>query len=280
MKKIIFGLSVLAVSLTNAQVRTPAQSPAAKVTQTVGLTDVTVEYSRPAAKGRTIFGNLVPFGKLWRTGANKNTVISFSDDVVIDGKTLAKGSYALFTTPKADNWEVIFYKNTENWGTPAPFNESDVALRTNVKPVMTNNHVENFTLGINNLDNNYGHIEISWEKTMASVKFTVPTHATAMANIERALGGPSSADYFAAAQYFYSSNGDMDKALSYVNKSLELSKDKPFYYYRLKSLIQAKTGDKKGAIETAKISLSASEAANNADYVKMNKESIEEWSKK
>lgn len=280
MKKIILGLAFMVSTFAMGQVRTPAQSPSAKVSQVVGLTDVTVEYSRPAAKGRTIFGDLVPFGKLWRTGANKNSIISFSDDVVIGGKTLAKGSYALFTTPKADNWEVIFYKNTENWGTPAPFNESDVALRVTVKPVLSDKFVENFTIGINNLDNNYGHIELAWEKTSAAVKFEVPTHATAMANIERALGGPSSGDYYSAAQYFYASNGDMSKALTYINKSLELSKDKPFYFYRLKSLIQAKNGDRKGAIETAKVSLEAAEKANNADYVKMNKESIEEWSKK
>lgn len=281
MKKVLLSLTcMLALTFASAQVRTPAQSPAAKVEQVVGLTDVTVEYSRPSAKGRKIFGDLVPFGKMWRTGANRNSIVTFSDDVTIDGKKLPKGSYSLFVVPKADNWEFIFYKNIDNWGNPEPFNESDVALRTNVKPVNQDRHVETFTIGLSNLDINYGHLELAWEKTTAAVKFMVPTHDTAMASIEKVLGGAGSNDYFAAAQYYYLSNGDMKKALEYVNKSLDLSTIKPFYFYRLKSLIQAKTGDKKGAIETAKISLAASEKANNADYIKMNKESIEEWSKK
>jgi tetratricopeptide (TPR) repeat protein len=123
-------------------------------------------------------------------------------------------------------------------------------------------------------------LEFSWEKTLAAVKFEVPTAKTAMASIEKALGGPSAADYFSAAQYYYQSNGDLNKALTFVNKALELNKDKPFWYSRQKSLIQAKLGDKRGAIETANMSLAAAKAANNTDYVKMNQESIAEWSKK
>lgn len=100
-----------------------------------------------------------------------------------------------------------------------------------------------------------------------------------MASIDKALAGPTAGDYFSAAQYYYQSNGDLTKALTYINKALEMNKEKPFYYLRLKSLIQAKLGDKKGAIETAKISLAASEVAKNQDYVKMNKDSIAEWGK-
>lgn len=281
MKKIIIALAIMIASYTiEAQVKTPQSSPKGNVTQMVGLTEVEIEYSRPSAKGRIIFGDLVPFGKLWRTGANSNTVISFSDDVIIEGKTLKKGKYALFTTPKADTWEVVFYTKTDNWGIPEEWDEANVALKTSVKPEMLNRNVESFTVGINNLDNNFAHLEISWEKTLAAIKFEVPTQKTAIASIEKALAGPTSSDYFAAAQYFYQSNGDMNKALVYVNKALELSKDKPFWYNRQKSLIQAKLGDKKGAIETAKLSLAAAEAAKNNDYVKMNKDSIVEWSKK
>lgn len=281
MKKIIIALAIMIASYTiEAQVKTPQASPKANVTQMVGLTEVEIDYSRPSAKGRIIFGDLVPFGKLWRTGANSNTVISFSDDVMIDGKTLKKGKYALFTTPKADTWEVVFYSSTDNWGIPEEWDEAKVALKTSIKPEMLNRNVESFTVGINNLDNNFAHLEISWEKTIAAIKFEVPTQKTAIASIEKALAGPTSSDYFAAAQYFYQSNGDMNKALIYVNKALELSKEKPFWYNRQKSLIQAKLGDKKGAIETAKLSLAAAEAAKNNDYVKMNKDSIVEWSKK
>jgi hypothetical protein len=281
MKKIILVMTIVLTSLNGiAQVKTPAPSPKSTVEQMVGLTEVTVEYSRPSKKGRTIFGDLVPFGKLWRTGANKNSIITFSDDVVIKGQTLKKGSYAIFTTPKVDMWEVVFYSDTENWGTPENWNEKNVALSTNVDAQMLGNTVETFTIGINNVDNNSATLELSWDKTLVAVKFEVPTHKTAMASIEKVLAGPTSGDYFSSAQYFYQSNGDLNKALEYVNKAIDLNKDKPFWYTRQKSLIQAKLGDKKGAIETAKISLAAATAAKNDDYVKMNNDSIAEWSKK
>ena len=280
MKKIIFVLAMMIANyVTEAQVKTPQASPKSTITQMVGLTNVEIVYSRPSAKARDVFNNLVPFGKLWRTGANENTMITFSDDVVIDGKTLAKGKYALFTTPRADNWEIIFYSDTNNWGNPENWNETKVALRTTAKPEMLGRNVESFTIGINNLDNNFAHLEISWEKTLVAIKFEVPTQKTATASIEKVLAGPTAGDYYASAQYLFQSNGDASKALTYIDKALEMSKDKPFYYFRLKSLIQAKNGDKKGAIATAKISLAGAEAAKNQDYVKMNKDSIEEWSK-
>ncbi len=281
MKKIILGIVMILVSFQiEAQVKTPAPSPKCTVEQKVGLTDVTIEYSRPSMKGRTVFGNLVPYGKLWRTGANQNSMITFSDDVIIKGQTLKKGKYAIFVTPKVDMWEVIFYTDTENWGTPENWNEKNVALSTNVDTKILSAPVESFTIGINNLDNNFAHLEFSWEKTFVAVKFEVPTQKTAMASIDKALAGPTAGDYFSSAQYFYQSNGDMNKALEYVNKALDLNKDKPFWYTRQKSLIQAKLGDKKGAIETAKISLEAAVKEKNDDYVKMNNDSIIEWSKK
>jgi tetratricopeptide (TPR) repeat protein len=281
MRKLIYVMVMFIANYAiEAQVKTPQPSPKATVSQVVGLTDVSIDYSRPSMKGRTIFGDLVPFGKLWRTGANSNTTISFSDDVIIDGKTLKKGKYALFTTPKADSWEVIFYSDTDNWGTPDEWDETKVALKTNAKPETLNRSVESFTIAIGNLDNNYAHLEISWEKTLVPVKFEVPTQKTAMASIEKALAGPTSGDYFSSAQFFYQSNGDSYKALEYINKAIDLNKDKPFWYYRQKSLIQARLGDKKGAIETAKLSLTGAIAAKNNDYVKMNNDSIAEWSKK
>lgn len=262
-----------------AQVKTPQASPKSTLNQIVGLTNVEIVYSRPSAKGRDVFNNLVPFGKLWRTGANENTTISFSDDVVIDGKTLPKGKYALYTTPRADNWEIIFYTTTDNWGNPTTWDETKVALKTTVKSEHLERLIESFTIGINNLDNNSANLELSWENTLVSLKFEVPTQKTAMASIDKALAGPTVGDYFSSAQYFFQSNGDLAKALTYINKALDLSQDKPYFYYRLKSLIQAKQGDKKGAIETAKLSLAGAEAAKNQDYVKMNKDSMAEWSK-
>lgn len=281
MKKILIALAIIIANFSiEAQVKTPQSSPKAKLMQTVGLTDVEINYSRPSARGRAVFGNLVPFGKVWRTGANENTTISFSDDIMIDGKTLKKGKYSLYTIPKIESWEVIFYKTTDNWGNPEEWKEDNVALRTTVKPETLNRRTETFTIGISGLDDNFAFLEISWENSYAALKFEVPTQKTAIANIEKALAGPTAGDYFSAAQFLHQSNGDTAKALMYVNKALDMSKDKPFWYNRLKSLIQAKLGDKKGAIETAKASLTAAEIAKNQDYVKMNKDSIEEWSKK
>lgn len=281
MRKIIIALAVFIANFTiEAQVKTPAPSPKATIMQTVGLTDVEVVYSRPAAKGRPVFGNLVPFGKLWRTGANSNTTISFSDDVMIEGKTLKKGKYALYTVPKIGNWEVIFYSTTDNWGLPETFNEANVALRTNVKEEALPKAVESFTIGINNLDLNSGHLDLSWENSSISMKFEVPTEKIATASIEKVLAGPTAGDYFSSAQYIFQANGDIVKARTYIDKALDMNKEKPFWCLRLKSLIQAKQGDKTGAIETAKLSLTAAETAKNQDYVKMNKDSITEWSKK
>jgi len=253
------------------------------IQQTVGLTEVEIEYSRPSAKGRIIFGDLVPFGKLWRTGANANTTVSFSDDVVIKGTTLKKGKYALYTTPKADMWEVVFYSATDNWGTPENWDANKVVVLTNVDPISLGNSVETLTISVNNLTNDSATLDIAWEKTMVSIKFEVPTQKSAMASIEKALAGPTAGDYFSSAQYYFQSNGDLNKALEYVNKAISMVKlgsDVPFWHLRQKSLIQAKLGDKAGAIATAKLSLAGAQKEKNDDYVKMNNDSIKEWSKK
>lgn len=285
MKKIIVAAGLLFFALNvNAQVKAPAPSPKAEIHQVVGLTDVQLEYSRPSAKGRIVFGDLVPFGKMWRTGANFNSIITFSEDVTIGGKTVKKGSYSIFTVPRIDSWDVIFYSDTNNWGLPEEFSDAKVAAKVTVKPETINRHVETFSIDFNNLDNNSGVLEIAWEKTVVPVKIDVNTEKTAIASIEATLNGPTANDLYSAAQYYYQANLDQAKALTWVNgaiqKASQNGKEAPFWYLRLKSLIQAKQGDKKGAIETAKMSLAAAEKANNGDYVKMNKDSIAEWSKK
>ena len=284
MKRIIFVLATIIASyVLNAQVKTPQPSPHSTLTQVVGLTEVTVDYSRPSAKGRIIFGDLVPFGKLWRTGANYNTTISFSEDIVINGTTLKKGKYAIFTTPKAEKWEVIFYTDSDNWGTPENWDANKVAVLVNAIPVALNSSTESLTISVGNLTNDSATLDIAWEKTMVSVKFDVPTQKAALASIEKALAGPTAGDYFSSAQYFYQSNVDLNKALEYVNKAILMTKageDIPFWHLRQKSLIQAKLGDKVGAIATANLSLAAATKAKNNDYIKMNNDSIKEWSKK
>jgi hypothetical protein len=284
MKRIIFVLATIIASyVLNAQVKTPQTSPHSTLTQVVGLTEVTVDYNRPSAKGRIIFGDLVPFGELWRTGANANSTVSFSEDVIINGATLKKGKYALFTTPKADMWEVVFYTDTDNWGTPEVWDANKVAVLVNVDPVALNNAVESLTISVGNLTNDSATLDIAWEKTMASVKFEVPTKKAAMSSIEKTLAGPTAGDYYSSGVYLFQSNGDLNKSLEYVNKAISMVKtgdDVPFWQLRQKSLIQAKLGDKAGAIATAKLSIAGAEKAKNNDYVKMNNDSIKEWSKK
>ncbi|CAM1345151.1 DUF2911 domain-containing protein [Tenacibaculum amylolyticum] len=279
MKKILLSLFIACVTfVVNAQVKTPQPSPSSKLQQTVGLTDVTVEYARPGMKGRKIFGDLVPFGKLWRTGANKNTVVTFDQDVTIDGKKLKKGSYALYTKPGASSWEVIFYNDTNNWGTPRKWDDSKVALTTTVPAQKMPMPIETFTISIDDVNNSSAVLGMLWENTYAGVKFEVPTDEAVVKNIASVMSGPSPNDYYAAASYYMEEGKDIKKAVEWIDKAIELTKDQPrFWYLRKQSLIHAKAGDKKGAIKAAKASLMHAEKAGNADYIKMNKDSLKEW---
>jgi len=281
MKKLIMMAAFFAVMSSNAQVKTPQASLKAEIEQMVGLTKVDVNYFRPAKKGRLVFGDLVPYGKLWRTGANENTTIEIDTDIEISGKQLPAGKYALFTIPKAESWDIYFYNSTDNWGLPKEWNEKNVVLHTTVKPTTLNKDVEYFTILVTPENNNKGSIDILWEKTAISIPFTVPTHKIAMQSIHSSLNDNAKAsDFYAAGVYLFTSNEDPKKGLEYVNKALSMQQgEPPFYMLRQKSLIQAALGDKKGAIETAKQSLSASEKAGNDDYIKMNRNSILEWSK-
>ncbi|MBW2960643.1 DUF2911 domain-containing protein [Mesonia aestuariivivens] len=278
MKKAITLFLVLFAAVNfQAQVETPQPSPHAKIWQKVGLTDVTVEYSRPSMRGRTIFGNLVPFGENWRTGANENTSITFSDDVKIDGKTLSKGTYAIYSVPNKKSWEVIFYKKSDNWGLPQKWDANEVALSAKVDAYKMPLTMETFTIVIDELTNDSAILNLIWENTVASLKFEVPTEAKAMKSIENVLNGPSARDYYSAADYYYTSEKDLDQALVWINKSFEGMENPPYYMLRKKSLIEAKLGKKKEAIKTAKASLKAAKAAGNKDYVKMNEDSLKEW---
>lgn len=273
-------MAVVGITSTiNAQIKTPQPSPATKMEQVVGLTDVTIEYSRPGMKGRTIFGDLVPYGEVWRTGANANTKITFSDDVTIDGKELKKGAYAIYTIPNATSWDIVFYSDATNWGNPAKWDESKVALKTNAAVVPMPNKIESFTITLDDLSNDSAVLGILWENTYVGVKFEVPTDKTTMKSIETALAGPTKNDYYQAATYYHTSGKDLKQALEWMKKAVE-GDDPAYWILRRMSLIQTDLGDKAGAIATAKKSLAGAEKAGNADYVKMNKESIAEWSKK
>ncbi|MFN4763487.1 DUF2911 domain-containing protein [Gillisia sp. Q332] len=279
MKKLLFflctGMFILGAS---AQIQAPQPSPFSKLEQKVGLTDVTIEYSRPGMRDRVIFGNLVPFGKIWRTGANENTKITFSDDVEIAGKSLKKGTYALFTKPGKDSWEVMFYSDATNWGTPANWDDSKVALTATAEVSELPFAMETFSIFLNDLKNDAAVLSIVWENTVASLPIKFPTDAKTLASIEKVMSGPSANDFFAAGSYYHDAKIDNKKALEWVNKALEMQNgDAPYWILRRKSLIQADLGMKKEAIATAKLSLAAAEKAGNADYVKMNKDYLKEW---
>ncbi|MBU2997313.1 DUF2911 domain-containing protein [Cellulophaga baltica] len=276
-KAVILFVTFCTTLAVNAQIETPQPSPVAKTTQVVGLTDVTLEYSRPAKRGRTIFGDLITYGKLWRTGANKNSIVTFSDDVTVGTKELKAGSYAIFTTPGESVWEINFYTDTENWGTPKSWDASKVAAVVKVNPTKITESVESLTLAVNDLNDNGANLDIIWANTKVSIPFTVPTEKTVMKAIDNVMAGPSSNDYYAAAVYYLNSDKDINKAKEWIDKAIELAEKPAYYQYRRQSLIYAKAGDKKGAIKAAKISLEGAKEANNNDYIRMNTASLKEW---
>ncbi|WP_394749280.1 DUF2911 domain-containing protein [Spongiimicrobium salis] len=279
MKKLTLLACLLFVAVgVQAQITTPQPSPSSTLKQTVGLTDITVEYSRPSMRGRTIFGGLEAYGEVWRTGANANTTVAFSDDVKVDGQTLKAGTYALYTRPGKTTWEVYFYADTNNWGTPRKWDDSKVVAKTTVEVYPMPMPIETFTISFDDLTNNAGVLGLLWEKTYVGVKIEVPTVEKAVASIENVMNGPSGGDYYAAASYYYEEGKDLKKAKEWIDKAVAMDKEgRQFWVMRRQALIYAKLGDKKGAIAAAKKSLAAAEAANNGGYVRQNKASLKEW---
>lgn len=260
-----------------AQVQAPQPSPFGKIEQTVGLTDVSIEYSRPGMKGRSIFGDLVPYGKIWRTGSNANTIISFSDDVTIEGKTLESGKYSIYTVPNQGSWEVIFYNTTDNWSVPQEWDESKVALKATAQVDELPFEVETFTIFVNDITNNSAVLEFIWGDKVASLPFKVPTEEKTMASIERTMNGPTANDYYSAAAYYHDSGKDLNKAYEWIKKAADMAGEDAYWLYRKKSLIEADLGKKEEAIASAKKSLASAKKNNNPDYVKMNEDSLKEW---
>ncbi|MCB0464075.1 MAG: DUF2911 domain-containing protein [Aequorivita sp.] len=278
MKKIILLFSALLLTVgMQAQIETPQPSPFQKIEQKVGLTDVTLEYSRPSMRGRTIFGGLVPYNAMWRTGANANTKITFSDDVEVGGKTLKAGSYAIYTKPGTSSWEVYFYNDASNWGTPVTWDDSKVAAQVTVPAYPMPMNIETFTMSFDSLKSDSVVLGMLWEKTYVGVPIKFGTDKMVSDNIQKVMNGPDSNDYYAAAVYYLESGKDIGKAKNWIDKSIEMNKDPKFWQFRQKSLIYAKAGDKKGAIEAAKKSLELARAAGNNDYVALNEKSLKEW---
>ena len=279
MKKILLSLFVLAItSATNAQIETPAPSPSQKIEQKVGLTNVIVDYSRPSMRGRKIFGGLEQYGEVWRTGANARTKITFSSDVTIDGKSLKKGTYAIFTKPGKASWDVYFYTEHEGSGAPRNWDESKVAAQIRVTPQTMPMDIETFTITFDDLTKNSAVLGLLWEKTYVGIKFETPTDALVAKSIEKVMSGPSANDMFGAAGYYLEAGKDINKAQTWIDKAVEMTADNPrFWYLRLQSLVHAKAGKTKSAIAAARESLKHAKIAKNSAYIKMNETSLKEW---
>lgn len=279
--KHLFTTVILAISfstISNAQLA-PQPSPMGKLEQTVGLTDLSIHYSRPSKKGRVIFGDIVPFGEVWRTGANENTKFTNSDVLIFGKDSLKPGTYALYTKPTKESWDLIFYTDVTNWGTPEVWDEKKVALKVSAKPTASKDVVETFTISIDGLESvNGATLTLKWDQTTVAFPFKVATDSKVMANINKALAGPSADDYFSAASYYLENKKDLKKALEWATKASDLNPE-AFWILRTKSLIQAELGDKKGAIESAKKGLALSEKTKYDNYTKMFNESLKEWNK-
>jgi hypothetical protein len=269
---LIFSLLLFLSLINNSiaqQIRIPSPSPLCEYKQRVGLTDITIVYSRPGVKGRKIFGDLVPYNKLWRSGANMATSITFSDDVKIEDNKLAAGSYALFTIPRMNEWTLIFNSDIDQDGT-AQYDESKDVLRVKVKPATLQENTESLIIGINDIRNDHANLVLAWANTIVTARIDVNTDAVVMADIDRAMNSSADAGtYWAAANYYFETDRDMPKALEWINKSIELGNNR-FWVVHLKAKIQQKLGDCSGAIVTAEVSKKLAQEAGNDDYVALN----------
>lgn len=282
MKKVFLTLLTLTAfaffTAATAQIKSPAASPGCKLTQTAGLTEITIEYSRPSVKGRTIFGGLVPYGETWRTGANRNTVVTFSENVKVGGKELKKGSYALYTVPGEKEWDIIFYTDTNNGGLPATWDASKEAVRFKAPAHSLPLKIESFTIGVGDLTNESCSINIYWESTHVGFPVGLNTDELVSADIKRVMAGPGDNDYYAAGSYYHDSGKDLKQAYEWVHKSNETSPR--FWTLRKESLILADLGKYADAIAVAEKSKALAIEAKNKDYERMNDESIAMWKDK
>ncbi|MEL6122517.1 MAG: DUF2911 domain-containing protein [Bacteroidota bacterium] len=273
----LFITAIAVAGTAVAQISTPAPSPKAMVMQTVGLTDITVEYSRPSVKGRTIFAadGLVPYGKIWRTGANQATKITFSDDVMIEDQKLTAGTYSILTMPGAKEWAVHFYTyDKASWSS---YVEQEPAVAVQVPSIAMSEKIESFMIGVDEITMEGAVLYIGWENTFVPVKIGVEVKERVMADIERVMNGPSMNDYFGAASFIHDAGGDLNTALSYIQKATKVDNPR-FWMVRRESLILADLGRKAEAIAAAKLSLELAKAAGNDDYVALNEKSLKEWS--
>lgn len=279
-KKHHFTIAMIIVGMlsigypTQAQLRLPPSSSSQTVVQSLGITSVTLTYHRPNSSGRQVFGNLVPYGEVWRTGANTIPVLTFDDDVTVAGTTVPAGTYGLLTIPGEKEWTVIFSKNSEQWGAYNYTPEEDL-FRFTVKPEQLNKPRETFVMEFSSVSPNQARLDISWEYTQIRFDLTVDQDVEIMAAIDQAMRGENK-PYFQAAQYYYNNDKDISKALEWIDAADQPSPNPVPYIKYWKARIQLKAGDKEGAIATAEESIAIAKKQNNEEYVRLNGQVIEE----
>jgi hypothetical protein len=271
MKKILLlSLAFICFALlSTAQVKMPAPSPTQTVKQDFGIGTIELTYSRPSIKGRRIFGDLVPFNKLWRTGANAATRLVFSEPVEIAGKKLDSGTYVLYTIPGIDSWDVILNKGLENWGIDG-YKETQDVVRFRIEPMRMKNKLETFTMEFSDITTQTCSLNIRWEKTSISIPLVANFKDKVRKQIEAAMQTDKK-PYWQAAQFYNEYDKNLPVALNNVTKAIDENKE-AFWMWIYKAKIQKDMGDMAGAMESSKKSMQLAAAAKNDDYVKMNKE--------
>ncbi|WP_258105563.1 DUF2911 domain-containing protein [Marinoscillum sp. MHG1-6] len=262
-----------------SQIQTPSASPEATLIQKVGVTTVTIEYSRPGVKGRTIFGELVKYDEHWRTGANDATKISFDGDVTLGGVELSAGDYVILTQPGKNDWTINLYA-FDGSGVGGYTKKEPVGSFTS-KPVSISDQVESFTIDINNLRNSTATIDLIWDKTKVSLPLDVKTDEKVMATInsyDESSMRQQANDYHGMASYLLSENKELDKALEFETKAAQLRPD-AYWILRTRALILAELGKYKKAIKSAEESIEYAEKAGSNYYVEQNRASIKKWKK-
>jgi hypothetical protein len=264
----LFTLALLFVDTTfsHAQITMPAPSPLATLTQKVGINEVKIEYCRPSANGRKIFGELVPYGKIWRTGANAPTKFTLADSATIGGKKLPGGTYALYTIPGEKEWTIIF--NPKSTVAAWDYKDGDEAVKFNVPVTTLAQAVETFTIDLGNLTRTNADVIISWERTQ--VKFTISTNPDAKIMAEIKTKTDNIATLWNAASYYYDNDKDMKQALEWINTVVE--KNPRYWTWHMKAKIHEKLKDYTGAVAAAKTSLAMAEKDDDNSYVQMNKQ--------
>jgi len=253
----------------NAQApRIPEASSTQTIIQDFGLGKISITYSRPNVKGRLIFGGINPYGQVWRTGANAATVINFTEKVIIEGHSVAAGSYSLFTIPDKDSWTVILNKKVKQWGAYS-YNQADDYLRFKVKPIYLDEKRETFTIQFANQTTRSSDLYLVWDHTAIAIHLNTDDDAQITANIDELMKGDRKPYYFNAIQYYYENNKDMKKALGWALEA-EKSDPKGPWFPLWEARIRLKMGDKDAAIAAAKKGIRLARESDDAEYERLN----------